>query len=505
VRLMLAFAATTLLLIALLAAALLLSPRPRPLSSSSVAFLVGGDIYTVALADGAPHLLADWAVDFDTLQYSPDGESLIARDVLGRIWILPTNGDAPRYVADGALPTWSPTARQLAMLHQGQLTVLDVTTGESRILDTSDVVGSRTALRWTRDGSAILVSTCTHCHDLDGAVELRVPLDGSVASTIGNGLWDGSGASTSHDGKRLAAIQCPPNGPPDCQLVVIDSASGAQMHLAATDQDPFNPVAWSPDDAWLVYSEYKSGQNGATTLVRIDVATGRRTDLAATGGALNLGQGPGFPVISADGAWVLYSIPSDNPSSELRLVRSDGTDDQLLIKQPWPNAAPTWIGQTMSWEATDIWPIDVHLAAASVVPADPCNGQQSADDYYVAIDALDGCAHLSQYVQLQLDLDPDHPNAPDIRFDVDASGVGGLARLTQAHITIVGGDGGDACPRAVGASGSWPESVRLDQVGSDRLCVLTNRGALVELRLDPWYAGEGPLTIHYRTVEGAKP
>src|SRR4029079_6706075 len=124
---------------------------------------------------GAPHLLADWAVDFDSLQYSPDGESLIARDVLGRIWILPTNGDPPRYVADGALPTLSPTARQLAMLHQGQLTVLDVTTGESRILDTSVVAGSRTALRWARDGSAILVSTCTQCHYPGGAVVLRVP------------------------------------------------------------------------------------------------------------------------------------------------------------------------------------------------------------------------------------------------------------------------------------------------------------------------------------------
>jgi hypothetical protein len=190
---------------------------------------------------------------------------------------------------------------------------------------------------------------------------------------------------------------------------------------------------------------------------------------------------------------VLYSIYSDVPT-ELRLVRSDGTGDKSLVRLTWPGGTPTSLGQT-SWEATNVWPVDDRLPAKPE-PAQSCSFERTpADGYYSYVDITgnSGCLRVFPNVRLELD---QPANGRDLSFGSDGS----LRRLTQAHMTVVDAASAEACPAEFSSAGSWPDLIRLEGLGTNRLCVITNGGGVVELRFDPYYPAEGPLVIHYRTV-----
>jgi len=165
---------------------------------------------------------------------------------------------------------------------------------------------------------------------------------------------------------------------------------------------------------------------------------------------------------------------------------------------------PTQI-RLATWEATGVWPVHDQLAAEPEMNQ-ACTGERTPASYhsYVQVDALDGCLHAFENTMLELDQAAARSvGAWDLEFEVDGFGNAYLKRLTQAHMAEIDGRSNEACPSDVSSTGSWPDSIRLSELGTNRLCVLTNGGAVVELRLDPYYRGEGPLTIHYRTIPEA--
>jgi hypothetical protein len=182
------------------------------------------------------------------------------------------------------------------------------------------------------------------------------------------------------------------------------------------------------------------------------------------------------------------------------------TPAPTLAVAPAPTPAPTL---AVAPAPTSIAPRTAHprttlvaLIAGSPAPGETCpreSGARSTEYGYLSVRALDGCIQVASGTRFDLDVLPaSSAFAPDLVF-----GGGYLQRWTQAYMTVLNGTSSDACPSEMGPTGYWPDSIRLDQLGSNRLCVLTNGGSLVELRVDPFYQGRGRLTIHYRTIEEA--
>jgi len=125
------------------------------------------------------------------------------------------------------------------------------------------------------------------------------------------------------------------------QIYLMDvDASGAGGNPArlTSDGDPENYPSWSPDGTRLVYQR---DFNGAAIYVINADGTGQK----------RLSPTPGFDVTpswSPDGAKIVYvrvlEFPQPNkpPSTDIRVMNADGTDDHAILANTVFSVEPRW-------------------------------------------------------------------------------------------------------------------------------------------------------------------
>jgi tricorn protease len=230
-------------------------------------------------------------------QASTDGER-ISYACAGAIWLLDgLDADAPRPVEItlGSVPAGRAPRLISADDHVGSLSC-DVT-GRASAVDVRGTVhwlshrdGPALALSVTPGGRARLPTVL----GTDGGVVWVTDADGPDALEIGTARPDGDPVPPRRLAGglvgRVAELAAAPDGSKvavaalDGYLRVVDVASGEIAELARSGNGEVSDLAWSPDSAWLAWSEPASGPLSRLRLARVadgqvtDVTDGRFTD-----------------------------------------------------------------------------------------------------------------------------------------------------------------------------------------------------------------------------------
>jgi tricorn protease len=215
---------------------------------------------------------------------STDGQRIVYH-VAGDIWILedlaaearpleltagsPSTARVPRLIsADDHLGTLScdRTGRASVVGVRGTVHWLTHRDGPARALFVDPRARARLAVVLGPDGGAAWISDATGQDSLEFLLSAVAPeptrlADGELGSV--------TGLAAAPDGTAVAAAAS------DGRLFLVELLSGAVTELAAADDGPCRGLAWSPDSAWLTWS-----QPGPQPLGRIRI--GRRDDAAVT-------------------------------------------------------------------------------------------------------------------------------------------------------------------------------------------------------------------------------
>jgi len=305
-----AFVAAILLLMALLGLSLALLGS-RPAETGRLAFVRNGDIWVANLdGTGARLLVAENPTDQTSgcagVQWSPDGSRLAAAVHVNygdpghlRIIVLTAAGVSrgsfdvqlgPNAVnGPGIAFAWSPDGNHLAVLApQATVAGLWLLDGEGK-LDRELALPPQyraakpifpLSVRWSPDGEALAVSGCPCNSDNHGSWILAV--DGSGYHEVQSpGAGSAMSLAWSPDGRRLAigsatwiGPQAAPEGPGELWLEGVDGRSAERI---ATMVESIDITGWSPDGAWIAFSEPSAidlvRADGSGTPVRVRAST----------------------------------------------------------------------------------------------------------------------------------------------------------------------------------------------------------------------------------------
>jgi Tol biopolymer transport system component len=320
-----------------------------------VAYTLDGDIYSIALPDGAPQHLTNDGTD-SSPRWSPSGQWLIFQRAQ-TYWLMRADGSGQRALGEGPA-AWSPWSDRLAYAGElGAIVVEDADGSSRRELPT--LVGTPRGLSWSPDGNSL-----AYVEEIKGtetpfgryAKLLAISVDGGGANTdlyqsIGGielAGWSADGdyvlfwrgmqfsASFAADGLLLQSIRASGGQPRGLLRGLI----WPEMWSAAPSGDAIAMTDGGGRESW-------SGKRVAL----VDVATGYVSELTG------LETASTEPSWSADGKHIAFvSQPDSGPDMgssggfppllrdrRIWVMDSNGSDKRQLTDDPaYRDEHPLW-------------------------------------------------------------------------------------------------------------------------------------------------------------------
>ncbi|MBV9550570.1 MAG: TIR domain-containing protein [Alphaproteobacteria bacterium] len=164
-------------------------------------------------------------------------------------------------------------------------------------------------------------------------------LAGGDAIKITNDAYNDASPSWSSDGARIAYIGLGLVEGEPCHLMIATVPAGEAREVGRCRRAAFSTVAWQPGANVLYYIDQKEG--GAYGVVRLDLDSGTRSDIAAASlGSLS---------ISPDGKFLAYSVVETQWKTHLRIRDlTRGTDKNLCDTRG--TASLAW-SNSFAWSA----------------------------------------------------------------------------------------------------------------------------------------------------------
>ena len=289
--------------------------------------LIGGRLFFLSDHEGTGNIYS-CALDGTSIARHTDHDGMYARNpstdghrivyhVAGDIWMLDgpdapapgssTSPSAPR--PRPAPPGSSPPSDHLGSLdcdQTGQASVVEVRgtvhwlthrDGPARALHVDPDARARLPLVLGETGKVVWITDAVGPDALEVAAVAGEPRPVRLAEGL---LGTVTSLAASPDGATVAAAAN------DGRLLAVDVASGQVTELAVSDDGPVNGLSWSPDSAWLAWSQPGPRPLSRIRLARIadhqvvDVTDGRFADTD--------------PVFTADGLYLAFlSVRSFDP------------------------------------------------------------------------------------------------------------------------------------------------------------------------------------------------
>jgi dipeptidyl aminopeptidase/acylaminoacyl peptidase len=290
-------------------------------------------LWRVGARDGDARPLTRGTADFAPA-WSPDGTRvafLRAQDGPPQIWMLPARGGEPERLTalplGAGAPVWSPDGASIAFgapvdLHADAADD-DAARGRRR---GAPVVTRR--LDYQADGAGLLRTKRTHLHVLDVAA--------GECRQVTAGDWHAGDPAWSPDSSRLAFAAATA---PDRDLVarmpvhVLDLTDpAAAPEVVALADGVGGPLAWTVDGGALLVVGSRRGPVGHAGLLRIPLAGGEITDLAAPLDRNVMPGSPAYPgaLPQLGGDGVLFCV-RDRGCTHLYTVAPDGGTPRPVV------------------------------------------------------------------------------------------------------------------------------------------------------------------------------
>ncbi len=227
------------------------------------------EITTVDIATGKAHHGLEWFDGSADPTVSPDGKAILYFEYGGPAGNLyqsvyrKLDGSAPVDLGPGGTSEFSPDGKTVAselLSRPPQIALYPIGAGESRTLSLGGIV-TTTDLHWFPDGKRLLIVGAVENETLRS---YEMDINGGAPKPAGPPGW--LGKAFSPDGKRIAGRLAE-------DLVIYNAGTQQTQKVTGLEPNEFI-LAWSADgQGVLVYSEILGG----FTVIRIDLATGKRT------------------------------------------------------------------------------------------------------------------------------------------------------------------------------------------------------------------------------------
>ncbi|GAB3790991.1 hypothetical protein GCM10027601_35250 [Nocardioides ungokensis] len=250
------------------------------------------------------------------------------------------------------LPHWSPDGTQIAMECNGSTCgtasalIVDVDTGSSRLLPSSDPALGLGCLTWSPDGSRLLCGTLDEADpSRNGMYTVRAADGGDLTRVTDFGQTPGD---FSPDGTKISFVGNDPNG--DLRLYVANVGGG--------NPTPITPVglalvddyggSWSPTGNQIVFvARPTADSRRALWVVNADGTGLRQLPVPDCGGLLGAPASKSIacdaPSWSPDGTKIAFSrFSAKTHVKNIYTVNSDGTGLFQVTRTGFQDFAPDW-------------------------------------------------------------------------------------------------------------------------------------------------------------------
>lgn len=149
------------------------------------------------------------------------------------------------FVGDASFPILAPDGKSFVYFHDEKVVVQDISGNESIDLISLQQCFS---LRWSPDGSEILITGTTHeaPNEIETVILSRLGGSQRKVGVFGRNAW-------SPDGKKIAFGRLPSN-----KICVVDKATGdVDSIITNEDYKWFNDIDWSPSGKFILFSTFK--------------------------------------------------------------------------------------------------------------------------------------------------------------------------------------------------------------------------------------------------------